>query len=64
MSRREHIDRARETRLWIKMILGALVAIKMLAPDVWNTICDGVALAYYKVKEKIDNAKEKLNSNK
>lgn len=62
MSRRERIDRARETRLWIKMILGALVAIKMLAPDVWNTICDGVALAYYKVKEKIDNAKSKLEN--
>lgn len=62
MSRRERIDRARETRLWIKMILGALVAIKMLAPDVWNTICDGVALAYYKVKEKIDNAKSKLKN--
>lgn len=62
MSRRERIDRARETRLWIKMILGALVAIKMLAPDVWNTICDGVALAYYKIKEKIDNAKSKLEN--
>ena len=62
MSRRERLDRARETRLWIRMILGGIVAIKMLAPGLWNTICDGVAVAYYKVKTKIDEAKAKLEN--
>lgn len=64
MSRRERIDGSREIRLWIKMILGALIAIKMLAPELWRTICDGVLVCYYRIKEKIDTAKEKLNSNK
>ena len=64
MSRRERIDRSREMRLWIKLIIGALIAIKCWAPDLWNTIRDGIYVAYATVKAKIDTAKEKLNSNK
>ena len=64
MSRRQRIDSAREIRLWIRMICGAILVIRWLCPDLWKTIQDGISIAYYKVKTKIEETKAKMDQEK
>lgn len=57
---KKKIEQSREIRLWIKTIVGGVVALNVLCPGLMGTVKDAIKLKYIEFKNKVDDKKAKL----
>ena len=57
---KKRLEQSREIRLWIKTIVGGVVALNVLCPGLMGTVKDAIQLKYMKFKNKVENEKAKV----